>query len=190
VAVIISRAYIDNDVYKHFVDESSDQFLNFCKSVACGNAPKTIYKERVKLIRKIFNEDDGVSGLKVINCECNVTFIIYKLLQKFPSAKEHIKCSNTNCKYANNLKNCSTVVLDRKKLQKISNLEGLLKTYIEERTYDCRQPSCNGIVSASKQLSHHLFIKMDQVVGTKNFTMAHFPVELSLNNERYILFIN
>lgn len=92
--------------------------------MACGNAPKTIYKERVKLIRKIFNEDDGVSGFKVINCECNVTFIIYKLLQKFPSAKEHIKCSNTNCKYANNFKNCSTVVLDRKNFRKYQIWKG------------------------------------------------------------------
>jgi len=186
VAVIIARAFIDNDVYKHFVDESSDEFLNFCKSVACGNSSKTIYKARVKLIRKIFNADDGVSGLKVINSECNVTFIIYKLLHEFPSAKEHIKCSNTNCKNANNLKNCCTIVLDTEKLLKISNLEGLLKTYTEERSYNCRQPSCNGIVSANRKLSHHIFIEMDQVVETNNFTMAHFPLELSVNNERYV----
>ncbi|KAE9529189.1 hypothetical protein AGLY_011985, partial [Aphis glycines] len=62
-----------------------------------------------------------------------------------------------------------------------------LKTYIEERSYDCRQPSCNGIISASKQLSHHIFIEMDQVVGTKNVTIAHFPVELSVNNESFLL---
>ena len=86
MAAIISRAYIDNDVYKHFVNESSDQFLNFCKSVACRSAQQMICKEHVKLIRKLFNEDDGVSGLKVINSERNVTFIIYKLLREFPSA--------------------------------------------------------------------------------------------------------
>lgn len=80
----------------------------------------------------------------------------------------------------------STIILDTEKLQKISNLEGLLKIYTEERNYNCHQPSCNGIVSANKKLSNHIFIEMDQVVGTKHFTMSHFPIELSVNNERYV----
>lgn len=77
VAVIISRAYIDNNLYNDSIDNNSDQFLNFCKAVACGNTSKNIYKDRVKLIRKLFNEDERISGLKIINSQCNVTWIIY-----------------------------------------------------------------------------------------------------------------
>ena len=62
--------------------------------MTCGNVQHIICKERVKLIKKLFNEDDGVSGFEVINSECNVTFIVYKLLKEFPSAKDYIKCFN------------------------------------------------------------------------------------------------
>jgi len=51
VAVIISRAYINN-LYKKFVDNSSNQFLKYCKALARGNATKIIHKHRMKLIIK------------------------------------------------------------------------------------------------------------------------------------------
>lgn len=57
--------YIDNNFYKVFIDKSSDEFLNLCKVIAGRNSTNTICKVPVKLIKKLFKEDNKVSGLKV-----------------------------------------------------------------------------------------------------------------------------
>lgn len=186
VTVIISRAYTDNNVYKEFVDKSSDTFLTFCKTVA-SRSTRNIYKDRLQLIKKIFNKYDEESGLNIINAECNVNWLICQLFQELPSANDHIRCSNKKCKDANKFKYYRTIILDSQDLENIKNLEKLLLEYTEDKHYTCRQLSCNGKVFSKKNLNNHIFLEMDQIeIDTNKFTMANIPQEICVNNERYI----
>ncbi|VVC26153.1 Hypothetical protein CINCED_3A022462 [Cinara cedri] len=117
IATITSRAFLDNSVYTNFVDaNSSSEFLNFCKSVAFRDSAHNLNLQRVKILRRIFNEDSGLSNLKIINCECNIMNVICDLFKEYPSAKDHIRCSNNSCKNSNTCRNNSTIILDVKKL--------------------------------------------------------------------------
>lgn len=184
VAVILSRAYKDNLAYTQFVDNSSNSFLLFCKAVACRGANKNIAKDRVNIIKTIFSEDLGVSGVNVINAECNVTYIVSNLLQDLPSANEHVTCNNTNCVDADKLKYCRTIILNNKELENISNIEKLLLNYVEETCYSCPKPSCKGKISAWKTLNQHLFIETDQIKEKKKFSMTDIPEKLTVNKEK------
>jgi len=110
-----------------------------------------IYKDRVKLITNLFDEDNGISGLKVINSECNVTWIVSQLLKELPSVEDQIICSNNYCEDVNKYNiYYPTIILNSEDLENISDLEKLMFLYIKERS--CRQKSCNGTVSVKKNI--------------------------------------
>lgn len=97
LVIIILRTFIDNNIYKKFVDKNSNQFLKFCKALVYGNFTKIIYKDRAKLIINLFNEDNEISGLRVITSECNVIWIVSQLLKELPSVEDQIRCLNKYC---------------------------------------------------------------------------------------------
>ncbi|VVC30785.1 Hypothetical protein CINCED_3A023052 [Cinara cedri] len=186
IAIIISRAFVDNSAYTDFVDANSNsEFLNFCKSVAFIDSSENLNKQRVKMLRRIFNENSEAPNLKTINCECNVIKIICDLLKEYPSAKNHIRCSNNSCKNANTWRNSSTIILDVKELKDLKNLEGILKEYTKLRKYNCGR--CTEKITAKRALSNHLFIETDQLKKTSQFTMADIPSEISVENYRFVL---
>ncbi|VVC26368.1 Hypothetical protein CINCED_3A002251 [Cinara cedri] len=174
IATFISRAFLDNSAYTNFVDaNSSSEFLNFCKSIAFRDSAHNLNLQPVKILKRIFNEDSGVSNLKINNCECNIMKVICDLFKEYPSAKDHIQCSNNSCKNTNTCRNNSTIILDVKKLEHLKNLEGTVKEYAKLRMYNCGR--CSEKVVAKRVLSRYLFIETDQVERTSQFTIADFP---------------
>ncbi|XP_060865073.1 zinc finger protein 85-like [Metopolophium dirhodum] len=89
--------------------------------------------------KTIFEENCGVPGIKLINTEYNVTFIVLELLKDLPSACVHFACTNTR------------------------NLEKAIVHYVEKKNFPCRKPSCDRQASTKKNLHDHLFIEADQV---------------------------
>ena len=72
--------------------------MEFCKNLVTTNTSAIIQKERLKILKTIFKEDTGITGVNIIDCTCNVLFIVTSLLKDAASAYEHIECNNTNCK--------------------------------------------------------------------------------------------
>jgi hypothetical protein len=48
-------AYIDILKYKHFIDGSNNEFLNFSMQLALENSSRKIYDTRVLLLQQIFH---------------------------------------------------------------------------------------------------------------------------------------
>jgi len=94
LSVIIATAYTDILSYQHFVDKSNNCFLNFCKTLAIKGTSRSIYKQRVIMLTKIFDVDSGVTDIHLINARCNVNYIITKYLIDEPSAHETKVCLN------------------------------------------------------------------------------------------------
>jgi hypothetical protein len=171
VAVIISTAYIDNPNYKMFIDSNEDTFFKFCKTLATNGTVKILNKGRFNILKSIFSEDTTLSGIKRINTQCNVTYIIRELFKKIPSAIDYTKCTNTSCK---NTK-LRTIVLNHQALININRLEEALNDYVNKINYTCSQPHCDGEVTQNKILQQHLFIEADQVEDLCVFEMTDFP---------------
>lgn len=184
VAVIISKAYIDNPKYKIFIDSVNHQFLNFCKALATNGSSKLLYKDRLKILQTIFKENCGVCGINIIDTECNVTFIISELLKEFPSAYEYFTCNNKNCKSPKQQQKLRTIILQYQEIIEIRNLETAMERYVEVRNYHCQSPSCHGKGTKQRILQNHLFIESDQVEDICNFTMADFPTTFEINDDK------
>lgn len=72
-SVLIAMAYIDIPAYKSFVDINSNIYLQFCKKLATNPCSTNIYKERLTLLQNVFQEDTGITDVKLIDARCNVT---------------------------------------------------------------------------------------------------------------------
>jgi len=86
ISIVIAMAYLDNPFYKNVIDNSKNQFLEFCKKLVTTNTSAIIQKERLKILKTIFKEDTGITGVNIIDCTCNVLFIMTSLLQDAASA--------------------------------------------------------------------------------------------------------
>jgi len=56
-----------------------------------------MYKKRLGILNKIFQEDLGITDVVVINAECNVLNIISTLMKTDPSNTNIKTCSKNNC---------------------------------------------------------------------------------------------
>lgn len=73
------------------------------------------YKERLALLRNIFEESESTLNLKIIDAWCNVTFIVSQLLKNAPSAIETVQCSNKKCNNSHNEIYSPTIILSFEK---------------------------------------------------------------------------
>jgi hypothetical protein len=176
VAVIISMAYIDILNYKHFIDGSNNEFLNFSMQLALENSSRKIYDTRVLLLQQIFHKEPSVTNVKLINSRCNVSFIIINLLKTAPSAIENIECSRTECKN-NRRKICSPTIILKMK-HDFSNFQNALNQYLSELHYACVEDNCNGIITSTRLIENHLFIETDMIADGHKFSLNYFPSEL------------
>jgi len=53
--------------YKYFVDGNDNELLTFSNQLTNQGPCRSLYNDRVSIIRKIFNEDEGITNLKVID---------------------------------------------------------------------------------------------------------------------------
>jgi hypothetical protein len=88
--------YVDFSSYQNFVDSSENHTLNFSKKIALYGSTISTYKERLVILKNIFEESKSISNLKIIDACCNVLFIVTKLLKDVSSANENMKCTNYN----------------------------------------------------------------------------------------------
>lgn len=138
------------------------------------------------MLKGVFLEDTSVTNAKLINSECNVAFIITKLLKDEPSAKEHISCSNNQCVNKSKTINCPTIITQLKEKQ-FSSLQNSLLLYEDNKTYDCPEKTCNGVIKLFRTLQNYIFIETDVLVGDSHYKLDDFPVNLKLNTERLVI---
>uniref|UniRef100_A0A2S2QSC0 Uncharacterized protein n=1 Tax=Sipha flava TaxID=143950 RepID=A0A2S2QSC0_9HEMI len=163
-----------------FIDSNEDTFFKFCKTLATNGTVKILNKGRFNILKSIFSEDTTLSGIKRINTQCNVTYIITELFKIFPSAIDYTKCTNTSCKNKNT--KLRTIVLNHQALININRLEEALNDYVNKINYTCSPPHYDGEVTQNKILQH-LFIEADQVEDLCAFEMTDFPKMVTIKNE-------
>jgi len=130
IAFIISMAYIDHPQYKSFIDASNNTLLQFYKNLAVNGTSKISYMTRLDILKDIFEEQESINNVKVIDARCNVLFMVTKLLKTAPSAIDRMICSNDiNCPQS--IRNVpSPTVIVRLQKNNIQDLNDALKTYV------------------------------------------------------------
>ncbi|CAI6369894.1 unnamed protein product [Macrosiphum euphorbiae] len=96
--MLISMAFLEHKTYQEFVNGSTNELLIFCKLLATKGTSQATYRERLKLLSTIFEEEACVTSIFVINAKCNLLHIVTKLLSDIPSAIEKMKCDK-GCTY-------------------------------------------------------------------------------------------
>lgn len=183
VAVIIAMAYVDIPNYKSYLDECENNFLQFCKEMAINGTSKRTYIDRGILLKTIFGEVEGITSIKLINSECNVSFKITKFFKSEPSAREHIFCSNTDCKNYSNIIPCPSIIV--RLTDGFKTLETDLINYSSGHEYECSL--CCGFIKSSKILQEHLFIETDVYADHHaSFKLDNFPVDIKIKNSRFV----
>lgn len=183
VSVIITMAYIDIPYYKLSIDKSENSFLQFCKELALNGTSKKTYTDRGILLKSIFSENLGITKIKQINSECNVSYIITSLLRNEPSAKEHISCSNINCKNNSKIIFCPSIIV--RLTDGFELLENNLIDYLNKREYECSD--CNGVITSSRFLENHLFIETDVFADQRQFKLVNFPENIKIHGTRFVI---
>jgi len=179
VVAIIAMANIDFQSYRNFVNSSENQMLNFSKKIALYGPTTNPYKERLIILKTIFDESTSISNLKIVDARCNVSFIVTKLLKDVPSAIENIKCSGYDCINKHKQINNPTIIL-RYTENGFKDLREALINYISLQIYDCGQ--CGGSISSTKILMDHIFIETDMFKEDSMFCLSEFPSEIKINN--------
>jgi len=125
----------------------------------------------------------NVTNIKLINTECNVSFIITKLLKDEPSAEEYITCSNNQCKNVSKTHSCPTIIT-RLKGYGFNSLQQSLLQYTEKKSYECQEEFCDGVINSFRILRYHLFIETDMFADEKQFNLDDFPVNIEIKTQR------
>jgi len=185
VSSILVMAYIDISFYKDFINTSKNRMLQFCKELAHHKTSKKTYTDRFVLLKDIFNEDMNVSNIKLINTECNVSFIVTQLLKDAPSAEEHVTCSNNQCKNASKTHGCPTIIM-RFRGNGFNLLQQSLIQYIENNRYECQEEFCSGILNSFRILGYHLFIETDIIAENQQFKLDDFPVNINIDTTKLV----
>jgi len=174
-SVLVATAYTDILSYQHFVDKSNNCFLNFCKTIAVKGTSRSIYKQRVIMLAKIFDVDSGVTD---INARCNVNYIITKYLIDEPSAHETKNC--LNCAIKKIFQNATVIM-------KIPNgfktIEERLKNYVNCINSDCSDFT-KGVMETSRELNSHLFIETDSYSEFTSYALNEYPEKVNVHKNK------
>jgi len=181
VAIIIVMAYYDNHNYKCYLDNCENIFISFCKDLAFQGPTKTIYKERGAILKDIFQDATGISGVSIIDTTCNVAYIINKLLKDAPSATETLSCTNENC---TNNKSYSNPTIITKINGGFSAMESTIIEYLNPRSFDCTALHCNGNIIAQRKLHNHIFIETEVFASGHKYSLMNFPTKLNIEESR------
>lgn len=179
VSVLIAMAYTDIVLYKQFIDTKKNDFLIFCKNLAQEGPTLNIYKNRVVLLRTIFQIDASIKDTNLIDARYNVTLMITGFLRNAPSSIQTVTCLN-NCHTS---KVIHDPLISLKLTDKFNNLEEDIKTYTAEKTMNCT--NCNGTKTTSRSLREHLFIEVDFFSGEISYELQEFPDYIDINKDRY-----
>lgn len=182
LAVIIVMAYTDLITYGTFIDSSENNMLQFCKSLAIYGPTKKTYTDRLQLLKPFFKISEDISGIKVIDSRCNVSFIATKLFVNAPSAIEKLRCTTDSCINDNKDIESPTIILRCKDLK---TLQASLDNYIRKQIYECG--SCHKSLSSERTIKNHLLIETDVLAENQSFPLSIFPTKLEVNNTRYVL---
>lgn len=181
--MLIAIAYNENEKYKNYMNNSNNDLLKFCIKLATEPVSKNTYISRLSLLRKIFQEDTGITDISLIDARCNVNFIATSFLKESPSAEEYRQCSNKKCKISKKMS--SPTILLHQEQHDLTRLENSLMSYVVGRSSNCMDTKCNGILKEFRLLQDHIFIETDVFTETKDYMLMNIPVHLNINNERF-----
>jgi len=155
-------------------------FLHFQYNWPIKVHVEALFNDWVSIIRKIFNEYEGITNLKVIDARCNVSFIIINLLKTASSSIEDIKCSKTDCTFTKKINHSPTIILRLR--HEFSTLQNAINQYVDKNYYKCPDKNCDGLITSLRYLQYHIFIEADIIANEQQFALHDFPVEICVNS--------
>lgn len=177
-----SSVFSPAGLYKQFIDNNDNILLKFCKDLALNGPSKKTYLERVNILREIFPEVEGITNIKLIYAECNVSYVISKLLKSAPSSIEVINSHNKYCSISNKHISSPTIIVRFK--TDLSGTERKLIEYIKINETDCGQ--CKEKVVSQRILQNHLFIETDGFIEERQYRLFDIVDRIFINYERYV----
>lgn len=146
ITVLIAIAYNENEKYKNYLNNSTNDLLKFCKKLATEPVSRNTYISRLSLLRNIFQEDTGITDISLIDARCNVNFIATSFLKESPSAEEHRQCTNKKCTNSKNISS-PTIILHTKQhdLALLEDSLNCLKLYVVGKSTNCMDTKSKGI---------------------------------------------
>jgi len=115
----ISVGYIEFPSYRLYINSSENELMIFIKELVLHGSSSKIYNDRLKLLRTIFEPQNCINNVYLLNAECNVSHIINGLLKEEPSCVQNINCSNNKCRNFQRVTSSPTIILSPSELHKL-----------------------------------------------------------------------
>lgn len=97
---LLATAYADFSVYKQIVDEKYKDltFFQIMLNYVTNGVSNALYFERLSYLLTLFDADKSV-----VDCTCNISTLITKVLIEAPSIKEKISCAECHHEETKNI---------------------------------------------------------------------------------------
>lgn len=190
---VVAAMYSDHDEIKNQINQLApnseflsmiyDMFNDDSKTAVKYNA---LLRERNILLSSIFEAEVYDCGLRTVDCQANVNYIIPKLLpQEMYSYIREKQCDR--CGEQISSKRCFVDIdIDKLEAQPIENLNScLLDTIISEQPSKC---SCNGVKRiVNTNFSNFIMIDLTLKESIKWLSLCKLPTELNILGIKFSL---
>jgi len=149
----------------------------FIKEIVLHGPSSKIYNSRLQLLRTIFEPQNCIDNVYLLNAECNISHIINGLLKEEPSCVQNINCSNNKCRIFQRVTSSPTIILSPNDGSQImANGISVLENYHKQETQICTLQSnsstYNGQKTIERILQQHVFIELDALCYDANYTLS------------------
>lgn len=190
---LLTTAYVDSVVYKQTVDEKykDRMFFQIMLNYATNGVSNAFYFERLSYLLTLFDSDQSV-----VDCACNISTFIAKVLIEAPSIKENSTCAQCQHK---EIKNIPIAEINIKPILTDNLYNGLQKSMDMLFNKEILCKNCGNKVLCEVNSEAHLFIdvehayhstlldKMGFFNSPKHISLSEVPTHLYIKNAKYQL---
>lgn len=173
--------------------------MTFVKEIVLNGPSTKMYNSRLKLLHTIFEPENCIDNVYLLNAECNISHIINSLLKEEPSCVQNIDCSNNKCRNFQKVTSSPTIILSPAYGKQILTngicvLADIIKNYHKNETQICTLKSnlstCNGKKTIKRTLQQHAFIELDALYYQTNNALSceltDIPSQINIDDGQYV----
>ncbi|EFN74295.1 120.7 kDa protein in NOF-FB transposable element, partial [Camponotus floridanus] len=193
ITEILTTTYVDSVIYKQTVDTKYKDliFFQIIVQYATNGVNNMFYFERASYLLTLFDEQGSI-----INCACNISNLINKLLVEAPSFKQRSTC--TKCH--EEIKNIAIADIDSKPILQEGLHIGLQKSidiFLSRKDIQCK--SCGIKIISEIDADTHVLIDVEHAYHSTllakigfpdaptNVSLSEIPIHLKIKADNYRL---
>lgn len=183
----IAASYCDSIIYKSFVDLKDDSSFFALLRLFLQVGPKlSVYKLRALILyenRNIFRINKLLTGTTQLMTECNVTLIVTKIFNEFPSGIEKYSCLLDTCPIKNKTRTIDILPININIIKK-SGFKYLENSIAEGRLLATVCQHCKNVVTHDMELYSNIFLDTN---GCGECALIDIPCSIKLSQKTFIL---